>query len=132
MLQTRETLLLLAQDKNTKLGWAFKKTYMHGKFTVTKYNSDQGVQMENILTFSLRGKLICHKTKAFVNYYIHTWGKEDCQDICDFICLLIIISIGIQIPGHQHSILLILPSQTYTCLTHIQSFTATRDNAKRD
>lgn len=46
------------------------------------------VQMENILTQLLRGKLICHKNKVFIMYYIHTWGW-DCQRMFIFVSLLI-------------------------------------------
>lgn len=90
----------LHRTKHAKLGWTFKKTYMYGKFTIIKYNSDQSVQMENILTQLLCGKLICHKNKVFVNYYIHTQGRESCQCMSIFICSLIISPMCIQIPSH--------------------------------
>lgn len=90
----------LHRTKHAILSWTFKTAYTHGKVTITKYSSEQTVQMENILTQLLHGKLICHKTKVFVNYYLYTQGRKHCQHMFIFICLLIIISTCIQDPDH--------------------------------
>lgn len=90
----------LHRTKRAISGWTFKTTYTYGKVTITKYSSEQAVQMEKILTQLLHGKLICHKTKGFINYYICTQGRKHCQHMFIFICLLIIVPICTQIPGH--------------------------------
>lgn len=48
------------------------------------------VQMESILTHLLHGKLICHKNKVFIKYYIRTWGWDSHQHMFVFVSLLII------------------------------------------
>lgn len=90
----------LHKTKRAVLGWTFKTTYTYGKVTITKYSSEQAVQMEKILTRLLHGKLTCHKTKVFVNYYIYTQKRKHCQHMSIFIGLLIIISTCAQDPGH--------------------------------